>query len=85
MTELSTTGMLAAKSTAMEIVMLALMRACREDKAFWERIELVTAFVLSQAGHHAAPNVPMLADRVQDFLDSWRQAVAQDGQRPAPP
>jgi hypothetical protein len=65
---------LQAKTTAIEVVLLALMREQRDNPIFWDRIEKVTAWLLADL----PPEEALAADLVQDWLDSWRTAAGQD-------
>lgn len=73
-----------AKVAAMEIVLIALMRAERDNPKFWERLDKVMGeshAILLEEGHR---HVTAQADQIQNWLDTWRSIAGPDG-RQAPP
>lgn len=70
-----------AKLLALDIAVLALLSEHAEDVKLWERIERFTAFTLHDPEHQCPA---LLAEKVQDQLDSWRLAAGPDSERPAP-
>lgn len=69
-----------AKIMALDIAMLALLSEHAKDVKFWERIERFTADIIHDPAISAA-----LADKIQDYLDSWREAAGPEADRPATP
>lgn len=86
MTELTLSQQETAKAFATEIVLLALLREKREDPAFWQSLEKLTAVVMSMglAGSEHE-EIRQMAEKAQEFLDSWRQIAGEDPKVPAPP
>jgi len=87
MRKLTTTQQLAAKTLAMEVVLLALLREKRGDTAFWARVDRVMQLTLTLDGlaTHQQIDVRQMADSAQDFLDTWREIAGQNPNDPAPP
>lgn len=78
---------LVAKTTALELVVVALLRDRTDDPAFWDRLEKITQTMLGLPELQDRRNIDArrLADDVQDWLDTWRSIVGRDPNDPAPP
>ncbi len=71
---------IAAKLMALDIAMLALLSEHTKNVKLWERIERFTAEIIHDPAISEA-----LADKIQDYLDSWRESAGPDADRPAAP
>ncbi|MBC2731363.1 hypothetical protein [Thiobacillus sp.] len=69
-----------AKLMALDIAALALLSEHANDVKFWERIERFTAEII-----HDPAVSDALADKIQTYLDSWREAAGPEADRPAAP
>lgn len=85
--DLPTSQLLAAKTLAMEVALLALLREQRDNQPFWESLDKLMQVVLclDHLGAHPNPDIAAMAESAQDFLDSWRSIAGTNPNGPAPP
>lgn len=79
--QLSLMEQLEAKSVALELVALALLRDKRGDAAFWSGLDKLVQIVLNLDGMMDV-DVQARSDAVQEYLDSWRHIAGDDPNQP---
>ena len=86
MMELTPSQLLGAKSLAMEVALLALLREKREDMAFWDSMDKLMQVILNldNLQSHPDPMIRAQAEEAQDFLDAWREIAGKNAGDPAP-
>lgn len=76
---MSDTTNLTVKATAMEIVLIALMRDKRDDPEFWDCVEQIRSVVWTAPDARQAAGGPAILERIETVLDEWRDMAGPEG------
>ena len=87
MEKLGLVDLIAAKSFATEVALLALLRERRDDPAFWNSLDKLAQITLNLPGLQADADPVLRAQKeaAQNFLDEWRRIAGPNPSDPAPP
>lgn len=76
---------LVSKTSAMEIVLIALLREKRDDAVFWDRVERIRAITWADLQKQLAPDELPMLEKIEDWLDAWRNMAGPEGNAVPPP